>query len=67
MQKEEVPAFTEIKKDISEIESILNPIRDKQSQKVEEYNGKIAEVKNKMDRNLSEYKANLQTISNKYA
>jgi hypothetical protein len=60
MQSEEVPAFTEIKKDISEIQSILDPIRDKQSQKVEEYNEKIANIKNRMDKNLKDYNANIQ-------
>ena len=67
MQNEEVPAFTEIKKDISEIQSILDPIRDKQSQKVEEYNEKIANIKNRMDKNLKDYNANMQGIANKYA
>ena len=67
MQKEEVPAFAEIKKDIAEIQSILDPIRNKQSQKVEEFNEKIAEVKDRMDKNLLEYKSSLQGISNKYA
>ena len=67
MQSEEVPAFTEIKKDISEIQSILDPIRNKQSQKVEEYNEKITNIKNKMDKNLKDFNDNMQWIANKYA
>ena len=55
MKNEEVPAFAEIKKDISEIQSILDPIRDRQSQKIEEYNEKISNIKSKMEQNLSEY------------
>ena len=67
MQSEEIPAFTEIKKDISEIQSILDPIRDKQAEKQEELNGKLATIKNKMDNNLKEYNKNIQEIEKKYA
>ncbi len=66
MQKEEVPAFTEIKRDISEIQSVLDPIRDTQHNKIEEYNLKISNINKKIDENLAEYNENLQKISNKY-
>lgn len=67
MQKEEVPAFAEIKKDISEIQSILDPIWNKQSEKIDEYNNKIKAIKGKMEKELSEYNTNLQWIAKKYA
>ena len=50
----------EVKKDISEIQSILDPVWNKQSQKVEEYDAKMSEIKSKMDKLQSEYSSNLQ-------
>lgn len=67
MQKEEIPAFNEIKKDIREIQSILDPIWDKQAEKQEEFNRKLTINKNKMDNNLKEYNTNIQEIEKKYA
>lgn len=67
MQNKEIPAFNEIKKDIREVQSILDPIWDKQAEKQEEFNRKITTNKNKMDNNLKEYNTNIQEIEKKYA
>lgn len=67
MQKEELPVFAEIKKDVAEIQSILDPIWNKQSKKNEEYDEKIARIKNKIEKNLSDRTISLQWITNKYA
>ena len=67
MQKEDIPAFSEIKKDIKEVQSIIDPIRNKQAEKQEEYNQKLAIMKNKMEKNLEDYNMAVEEIEKKYA
>ena len=66
MEKENVPAINEIRKNISEIQIVLDPIFDTQSKKIEQYNEKITQIKTKLDNNLTLYNNKLKAISEKY-
>ena len=67
MKKEEVPVFVEVKKDINEINTILNPIMNSQEQKIQEYNTKMANIQAKMEENTWNYNKHITEINNRYA
>ena len=66
MQKEEIPAIAEIKKDIKEIQSVLEPIRNKQSEKEKECYEKLAIIERKKEKNQADYDASIKEIEDKY-
>ena len=67
MQKKGIPSFNKIKNDIREVQSVLDPIWNKQTEKQEEFNKKINIVDKKLDENLKERDTEIQEITNKYA
>lgn len=66
MSNEEVPVFSEIRKNIEEIQWFLNPIFSEQEEKTKTFNKKIAEIKSKMEANLVNYNKEMQRINEKY-